>query len=333
MIEFGISLNYVSNWGTVQAIREIYQNFIDYGDYDVEVIPIDDTISKVTLKNTFKPTSWEFLKIGFSKKNDGAIGKHGEGLKLAGLVFKRQDLFFTISNCLGTAIPDLYHDEYIGKSYGLDITDETTDDFIVSFHAHTESIKIFVENKIETKDILHTCYYGSIVNKPKGNIYVGDLYVCNMPDFNYAFNFKPAFVSLDRDREIPSHFDVGYYANKIIQASQNLQLRASDIHNVEYTIGSIPSRLASKFRPVMTDKGLQMHSGKTVVTNMELVNKIASHAEIIKKVQKLKYQVLFKTKKTPLVLIEEFRKDLCQDNSSTEAFENLLKLAKNWKNK
>lgn len=68
MIKFSISENYVPNWGIVQAIREIYQNFIDYGEFKVEIKKITDTTSSVLLSNDFIPENWEFLKIGFSKK-------------------------------------------------------------------------------------------------------------------------------------------------------------------------------------------------------------------------------------------------------------------------
>ena len=33
IIYYGIGLEYLSNWTINHALREIYQNFLDYGDY------------------------------------------------------------------------------------------------------------------------------------------------------------------------------------------------------------------------------------------------------------------------------------------------------------
>ena len=97
IIKFGISENYVPDWTTVNAIREIFQNFIDYGEYTVDVKCINEDLSWVVLSNDFTPNDLSFLKIGFSDKTSDKIGGHGEGMKLAGLIFERQGLDFTIT--------------------------------------------------------------------------------------------------------------------------------------------------------------------------------------------------------------------------------------------
>ena len=33
MIKYGISKNYLPNWGIQEALREIFQNFLDFGEY------------------------------------------------------------------------------------------------------------------------------------------------------------------------------------------------------------------------------------------------------------------------------------------------------------
>ena len=117
MIKFGMSEDYVPNWGVVQAIREIYQNFIDYGEFSVQIDQINDSHSSVRITNDFSPENWEFLKIGFSKKGDGAIGKHGEGLKLAGLIFLREKRMFRISTPIGRADAAFYEDDQLGTCW------------------------------------------------------------------------------------------------------------------------------------------------------------------------------------------------------------------------
>lgn len=168
MIKFGISENYIPNWGVVQAIREIYQNFIDYGEFDVKIDKITENHSSVRISNDYKPDNWEFLKIGFSKKKENSIGGHGEGMKLAGLVFLRNNKKFRIYTSIGRADASYYNDDNIGNCYGLDISPMETDKFEVYFEADNRDIEIFKEGYIQKDDILHTSYYGNIVNKKGG---------------------------------------------------------------------------------------------------------------------------------------------------------------------
>lgn len=333
MIKFGISENYVPNWGVVHAIREIYQNFIDYGEFDVVIDKISEELSSVTISNDFIPNDWEFLKIGFSAKKDGSIGKHGEGLKLSGLIFRRNQLNFKIQSSIGTAIPSYYNDNLIGVCYGLEISEDISDKFQIYFEAKPSDIEIFEDGYIKKEDILHTSYYGSIVNKNKGNIYVGGLYVCKLEGLKYALDFKPQHVDLGRDRDMPSTWDMEYYTNLIINScSHKLDFKPSDIHNREFNVGSIPHELSSKFKPVYSESGdLQMKSGKTVITDSSTINKITKNPIVAKRVEKLKYIVTFKSRKAPFIILTELKDSLNLDAEEKIKFDSIIKLSKNWK--
>lgn len=333
MIKFGISENYVPNWGVVQAIREIYQNFIDYGEFEVQIDKICEGHSAVRISNDFKPSSWEFLKIGFSKKKDGAIGQHGEGLKLAGLIFKRNNKMFRISTSIGRAEAAFYEDDKLGTCYGLEINDMTNDRFEVYFEADTKDIEVFEDGYIKKEDILHSSYYGSIVNKKAGNMYVGGLYVCHLEGLKYALDFKPNTVSLGRDRDVPGTWDMEYYTNMIINScSSNLDFKASDINNREFNVGSIPHELSGKFKPVYSEDGdIQMKSGKTVVTDKSTIKKITKNPTVAKRVEKLKYSVTFKSRKSPSIVLKELKASLNLDEEEKIKFDSVIKLSKEWK--
>jgi len=333
MIKFGISENYVPNWGVVQAIREIYQNFIDYGEFKVQIDEICEGHSAVRISNDFKPDNWEFLKIGFSKKKEGAIGQHGEGLKLAGLIFKRNNKKFRIYTSIGRADAAYYEDDRLGTCYGLDISDMTSDKFEVYFEADTKDIEIFEDGYIKKDDILHTSYCGSIVNKKAGNIYVGGLYVCRLEGLKYALDFKPDNISLGRDRDVPSTWDMEYYTNQIINScSHKLDFKAKDINNREFNVGSIPHELSGKFTPVYSEEGdIQMKSGKTVVTDEDTIKKISKNPLVAKRVEKLKYAVTYKTRKVPSTVLSELKESLNLDEEEKVRFDSIIKLSKGWK--
>lgn len=335
MIKFGIAENYVPNWGVVHAIREVYQNFIDYGEFEVVIDRITTNHSAVRISNDFKPDSWEFLKIGFSKKKDGSIGKHGEGLKLAGLVFKRNQKPFRIYTSVGRAKASYYEDENLGTCYGLDVSDMTNNKFEVYFEADNKDIDLFRESHIKDDDILHTSSYGDIVKKEKGNIYVGGLYVCNLKDLKYSINFKPVYISLGRDRDFPSTWDMEYYANRVINScSSDLSFRASDINNREFNQGGIPNELSGKFKPVYSDKGdMQMKSGNTIITDKSVIKKIAENPVVAKRIEKLKYSANFKTRKSPTTMLTELKDSLNLTDLEKIQFDSIIKLSRGWKTK
>lgn len=333
MIKFGISENYVPNWGVVQAIREIYQNFIDYGDFEVTIDKITDTQSSVRISNNFSPENWEFLKIGFSKKKEGSIGQHGEGLKLAGLIFKRSNKMFRIYTPIGRASAAFYEDERLGTCYGLDISEMTTDKFEVYFEADNKDIEVFQDGYIKKEDILHSSHYGNIVEKKAENIYVGGLYVCKLEGLKYAIDFKPNHVGLGRDRDVPSTWDMEYYTNLIINScSDKLEFKASDVNNREFNTGSIPNELSGKFKPVYSDSGdIQMRSGKTIVTDEYTISKITKNPVVAKRVEKLKYSVIFKSRKIPSTVLKELKDNLNLTEEEKIRFDSVIKLSKGWK--
>jgi len=337
IIKFGISRNYVNSWKTTQAIREIYQNFIDFGDFKSSQDENESELVTVQLANSFSPNNWEFLKVGFSKKSGESIGGHGEGLKLAGLIFLRQDLQFYINCPLGLATPVFYQDENLGECYGLQIDSSvSSDEFKIVFEAQKEDIKVFEEGYIKKEDIVQSCYYGDIVSKTPGNVYIGGLFVCKLDKFKHAFNFKPSMISLGRDRDVPSNWDLEYYSNQIILAcAKDLDFKSDDIFNREYFTGDIPNELASKFTPILNNQGdLSFKSGKTVVTDNSLVYKLKTNSTLAPKVEKLRYKAILKGgKKSPYNQLIELRDGLSLNQSQRIKFETILKLSKNWKNK
>jgi len=337
MIKFGISRNYIPNWGAVQATREIFQNFIDYGEYNIyHGDSKKEGIKKVSLTNDFQPESWEFLKIGMTSKTAEDIGGHGEGLKLAGLIFLRENKHFSVDCCLGMCEAKFYEDESLGECYGLEVESYKGKGFSVTFEVEEKYLDIFLESTIKKEDILYECYYGRIVNKPKGNIYIGGLFVCNVKYLKYSFDFPPSSISLSRDRDVPSDYDLKYHANEVVAICFNnkgLKVRASQVNDKEFEYGLIPNKIAEKFNPEVGENGkIQMVSGKTVVTDPETIRKIAYAPKVAAKMAKLKYKTV--KVKTPKTVLTEFKSSLAgHPTKILLELEEIIKMSSNWKNK
>jgi hypothetical protein len=81
----GLSINYVKDWGVVQALRELLQNAVDVG---LASVFWADGYAKIV--DNGSGISRECWAMGESHKEAGAIGQFGEGLKLALLVLARE---------------------------------------------------------------------------------------------------------------------------------------------------------------------------------------------------------------------------------------------------
>ena len=122
-IHYGFGKEYLSKWGIREALREIFQNFMDYGEYttDLMLFSTEENVVKIRLTNDYSPEKLEFLRIGNSvKKNKEAIGKHGEGLKMAFLIFLRENLNMELYTSKYKITPRFEKDENVGELFVLD---------------------------------------------------------------------------------------------------------------------------------------------------------------------------------------------------------------------
>lgn len=284
IIHYGFGIDYLKTWSTKQAFREIYQNFLDYGEYKDTTKIIKDNLLKVSITNNWNPESLDFLRIGNSNKHGNleAIGKHGEGLKMAFLIFLRTNLNSRIFTNKYVIYPSIYIDKEIGECFCFKYKEHNIKDknFTIEFETNTNEFINFKKGILnKEKDIIFTdSYHGSIVNKSKGEIFVGGLYVCTLENFSKAFNFPPSRIPLDRDREVPRTFDVNYNASKINEAYG--QWKAIDtIYNDMQYVDKIPEEVLKEIKPKRIGNTIEYttknEKGETIViTNSNIKEKL-----------------------------------------------------------
>lgn len=206
-----LSRHYVSDWGLVEAVREILQNAIDNGDYEITMQSHGLTI---TNHNTTIPSST--LVLGNSSKRDDkeAVGQYGEGYKLALLVLLRNGYQVIVENGAEIWTPDFVYSDSFGcevLSISSEISTNGNKDlsFIISGLSQYELNELkntFLDLQMEASgsdlDTLST-KYGEIIKNPEfaGKMYVNGLPIYTDNDFKFGYNFKPEFVTLDRDRK------------------------------------------------------------------------------------------------------------------------------------
>lgn len=205
--ELSLSRNYVSSWGIKEAIRELLQNSKDGSDGNVN-IDKENGIITIANKNTSIPSS-TLLLGNTSKKDDlDKIGQFGEGYKLALLVLLREGKDVTIRNGDKLWAPSFQYSENFEcemlcieetENYGNDL------EFVISPFSQLELNELeaeFLGLNGQTYNSIQTSY-GEILTDSdfKGRVFVDGLPVYKDDNFEYGYNFKPCYVSLDRDRK------------------------------------------------------------------------------------------------------------------------------------
>lgn len=242
--KLSLDINYVSDWDVQAAIRELFQNAIDHGNWSFSVQ--GSSLSIISYDTSLELST---LLLGYSKKNnDQAIGKYGEGFKLASLVLKRLGYWVEIHNGKDFWVPKLIDSRtYKTKQLVFDVT-----------HGYFETAQplTFIVNGLSSKDLevmhernLHlepevawqSTNKGVILKDRPGQIFIGGLYVATLQDFKYGYNFKPDVISIDRDRRIVRDFDVAWLTAQMWKATSEYEIvnqlivdKAPDVKDLTY---------------------------------------------------------------------------------------------------
>jgi len=254
LIQYGYGLDYLKNWSIQHALREIFQNYLDYGQYELTSTEEKGTGNVIVkISNTYTPTNLEFLRIGNSGKvNDNTtIGQHGEGLKMAFLIFKREGLKIRLRTQTHIFEPTVYTNE-LGECFGIEYyshNNKLFKTFDLLFTLPKTYYDTFIKTVISKEDVLwESPTYGRIVAKNKGDIFVGGLFVCSNKNFSKAYDFNPEHIKLDRDRAMPSSFEIKWVSARLNEDCDSW--RASDVQyeDMEY-ISYIKEPVLKDFTP------------------------------------------------------------------------------------
>ena len=302
-IQYGIGKEYLKDWGLNEALREIYQNFIDFGEYDEKVLTVHNNPKKgiVYLSNDFDPEDFSFLKIGKSiKHSEDAIGKHGEGLKMAFLILLRLGYKLKIKYKDICITSNWNTQNLIGETLELKVEQNTAfvKKFTVIFTCPIDDFKEFRNNIITEDDVIFkTNYHGSIVNKPAGNLYSGSLFVCHLKNLKKSYNLNPQVLHLDRDRRIPGAFNVSYHTSKINEAEAEINFVDQTYDDYQY-IQKIPEPILKTVRAKAINGKVEFVATVTneetkekeeiLITNQNIKETLKSHSFFTKAINGIK---------------------------------------------
>lgn len=247
--DLGMSLNYVLEWGILQAVRELFQNardaqvansdnkmFFDY-DKDTQTLRIGNRNGSLTT---------DTLLLGVSTKRDNAelIGQHGEGYKVATVVFLRNNKTLKVYN---RKSKEIWTAKIVkSRRYGTDVAVfdiekvslfKSVPDHDLIFEVGNitpEEYEQIVDSILYLQDDINKAvgYKGEILldDKFKGKLFVSGLYVTTKDVLSYGYNLGAEVVSLDRDRALVDGYDLQFTLAKLILgvSDKSLMLKLKD---------------------------------------------------------------------------------------------------------
>lgn len=244
--ELSLTTNYVMDWDFSMAIREIIQNGTDqetvdpYNRFSIEyrdgVIRFINTRSKLKI-NT--------LLLGRSSKsgNDETVGQFGEGYKIGALVLNRLGKTFTIYN---NGRNEIWRSRFVNSRrwhdqiFVFDVEDHPTDEqeLVIEVGNVTPEEYEDLQSKwlgfLDDYKRINTTY-GEILMDPeqKNRIYVNGLFISCNAELQYGYNFKPAYLKLERDRKSCDTWDAQKLTGKMLsEAFDKGEIDGSDIYEL-----------------------------------------------------------------------------------------------------
>lgn len=240
--ELGMTLDYVSDWGITQAVREILQNCYDEEAVNPEnksFVSYDSDTGVLLIGNKFSSLSTSTLLLGCSSKrdNDKTIGQHGEGYKVATIVLLRNNIGLRILNYANKevwsakVVNSKRYNTKIGvfdvETLGL-FSKKPDGDLIFELSGITsEMYRSIIDCDLHLNDDLGDVVEGSLGrclkdDRFKGKVYVNGLYVCHKSNLKYGYDFVPSLIKLDRDRGLIDSFDLQYALGKLLVETRDL---------------------------------------------------------------------------------------------------------------
>lgn len=218
-----ISPKYVPDWGKWEAFRELMQNVIDrqHEIASAEIIFTYNPIQqRITIGNKLSYLDRKTLVLGETTKseNDAAIGKYGEGYKLALLVLLRQGTRVRIRTGNEVWAPVIkFSEQFQTELLTINvIASHPSDNLLFDLDGITpEDYRLFQKNCLFINppiDKIDTPIGKILLDESlKGKVFIEGLYVCDFDEqekIRYGYDMKASHLSLDRDRKKVNSFNL-----------------------------------------------------------------------------------------------------------------------------
>jgi hypothetical protein len=299
-IEYPFTKDYVKHWGVWEAVRELIQNAIDSKDFDYHYSQVEQKLV-ITNDGGFNPKCFLF---GVSEKTGvDPIGSFGEGMKLALLVLARENLYVSIKSGKNLYDVDFGHSEVFNADVMRLHISELVEPVVRTIVKITMSEGLYLTF---SDKILDDKSPRVIREDPVGRIFVGGLYVTTLPNMKYSYNFSPSSIKLNRDRDIPSMYDIQCAASDLLNDSELVDIHLEGAAEASHYVGAV--RIAKGFRMRFPDVVPIGVSEQNKIVPADKTKKIMVVSDFLANLVRRLYKmaVAFKNYATPASRLEKW---------------------------
>lgn len=248
------------NWTCSKAVAELVSNWLD-SDGERSYAFTEDSL---TLTNANIRVSNKMLMMGLSDKrtDDSKRGMFGQGAIQALVVLTDLDYNVNIVNNDVVWNTRFEHNQDFDEE--VLVVDETPyyngKDFVVTINGLTEDDIDEIKQRclsFQDREVLYSTKYGDIISNidGEGEVFCGDMYVCENEGFKLAYNFKPKQLPLNSERSAVSNWDLQDLTAKMIVATGDVDFIKScikrksldTIHINQFWTDSTPSQVDEDF--------------------------------------------------------------------------------------
>lgn len=214
------------HWSASKAVMELVQNYLDSdgeGEYTF-------TDTGMTLTNRDIKVSNKLLMMGMSDKrgDNSKRGQFGVGSIQSMVVLIDLGITVTIKNNDIRWTPAFEHCPQFQEDIMV-FTEDTCDngtDFTVELEGLCPLDIEEVKQRcllFQDREVLYSTGFGDIISNSsgEGEVFCGDLFICQNSTFKYSYNFKPKVLSLGQDRDAVSQWELQALTSKLIVATKD----------------------------------------------------------------------------------------------------------------
>lgn len=354
--ELPLVRNYCANWTVADAIRELLQNNIDYGNGTLTA-EVGDTAITLTSPGAFLEPRTLLLGCTSKADDDSAIGSFGEGYKIALLVLARNGIEVNIFNNGLKWTAELRQSDTFGEE--VLFIDEVETDFghgqveFCIFGLDPEDVKKVIENTLQLQDqkwddgrgVYHRTSRGDILIDRPGKLYVNGLFVTDT-ELTYGYDIKPQYLKLERDRQTVSNWDLKWQTKEMFfelnKPEWLADLMRMNVPDVEYANHGAPQLV----KEAVYRQFCELHPGAVIARSQSEVDALikekmvrevkvysGGYVDLVQAHPDYQKDAPKRVHLTPEGELKAFlfghRKNM--NRKSIEAMNNLIKRSKAWK--
>ena len=254
LYELTLSADYLKHWTVEDAVRELFQNAIDFsndGELDFDIIEnMDNCEVRINTEGVSLHPSVLLLGSGDKSEDNTKLGGFGEGMKVAMLILAREGVDVVMHNGDKLWSPKFEFNEQFGtKMLCVEEEDNTGEDIGIRFTIKGltgDEVNTIVSRTLPTQQYESVdTRYGEVLkdDKFKSKIFVGGLYVCDVKGLQFGYNFNKGTLPLNRDRQTVPDWGVSTMTNRMVEVATTpeeyvklVAEEAKDVYHARYHI-------------------------------------------------------------------------------------------------